>query len=201
MGLHFPPERRSDLHRGLNEAAPELGFEDAAACAEGLLSAPLSGRAAAHAGNPSDHRRDLFLSRAPELQRARDQVLPELIHRKRGRDRRLRLWSAACSTGEEAYSLAILVQQLLPDWRDWQISILATDINAAFPRKGRSRRLRRLVVPRVAAGVSRALFHAARRRALSRCCREMRERVTFARTEPRAGPLSLARPTTPMRWM
>ncbi len=62
-------------------------------------------------------------------------VLPELIDRRRGRDQRLRLWSAACATGEEPYSLAMLVQQLLPDWRDWRITILATDINQRFLEK------------------------------------------------------------------
>ena len=36
------------------------------------------------------------------------------------------------STGEEAYSLAILVRQLLPDWQDWNVTILATDINERF---------------------------------------------------------------------
>jgi chemotaxis protein methyltransferase CheR len=62
-------------------------------------------------------------------------ILPELIRRRRGREQRLRLWSAACSTGEEPYSLAILVQQLLPDWRDWHVTILATDINTRFLQK------------------------------------------------------------------
>ena len=62
-------------------------------------------------------------------------ILPELISRRRGREQRLRLWSAACCTGEEAYSLAILLQQLLPDWKDWNVTILATDINERFLQK------------------------------------------------------------------
>ena len=62
-------------------------------------------------------------------------MLPELFRRRRGREQRLRLWSAACSTGEEPYSLAILVRQLLPDWQDWNLTILATDINERFLRK------------------------------------------------------------------
>ena len=41
----------------------------------------------------------------------------------------LRIWSAGCSTGEEAYSLAILIQKLLPNWDNWNILILGTDIN------------------------------------------------------------------------
>lgn len=63
-----------------------------------------------------------------ELERV---VLPELIERRR-QSRWLRLWSAGCATGEEAYSLAILVHRLLPDIDDWQVSILATDLNRTF---------------------------------------------------------------------
>jgi CheR methyltransferase, SAM binding domain len=51
-------------------------------------------------------------------------ILPDLISRRR-HQRRLRLWSAACSTGEEAYSLAILVAPLIPDLRNWDVVILS----------------------------------------------------------------------------
>jgi chemotaxis protein methyltransferase CheR len=55
-------------------------------------------------------------------------ILPELIARNRAQ-RRLRLWSAGCSSGEEAYSLAMLLDELEVDLSDWQIFILGTDIN------------------------------------------------------------------------
>src|SRR6185369_3291595 len=58
-------------------------------------------------------------------------ILPDLIASRRGRGQRLRIWSAGCSTGEEAYSLAILLSRLIPDQREWQITILATDINSS----------------------------------------------------------------------
>lgn len=55
-------------------------------------------------------------------------ILPNLIERNRQR-RSLRLWSAGCSSGEEAYSLAIFVDKLLPDRHNWDIRIVGTDIN------------------------------------------------------------------------
>lgn len=50
---------------------------------------------------------------------------------------RIRLWSAGCSTGEEPYSLAITVMESLPDWRERDIRILATDINNRSLKKAR----------------------------------------------------------------
>jgi chemotaxis protein methyltransferase CheR len=44
-------------------------------------------------------------------------------------DRRLRIWSAGCATGEEAYSIAILLTEMVYNLSSWNILILATDIN------------------------------------------------------------------------
>jgi chemotaxis protein methyltransferase CheR len=55
-------------------------------------------------------------------------ILPDLIARHQT-DRTLRLWSAGCATGEEPYSLAIMFRQILSDIDQWNILILATDIN------------------------------------------------------------------------
>jgi chemotaxis protein methyltransferase CheR len=128
-GLHFPSERHADLQRGLAAAAKELGFADGPSCADWLLSTPPT-RPQLHALVSHLTVGETYFFREPKAFDAlREHILPELIRRRRGREQRLRLWSAACSTGEEAYSLAILVQQLLPDWRDWEVTILATDIN------------------------------------------------------------------------
>ncbi|MBF0387241.1 MAG: tetratricopeptide repeat protein [Candidatus Omnitrophica bacterium] len=57
-------------------------------------------------------------------------VLPEIIKRKKPTaDRSIRVWSAGCSRGDEAYSIMIAIMEILPDYRDWNISILGTDIN------------------------------------------------------------------------
>ncbi len=57
-------------------------------------------------------------------------LLPELIERHRS-DKTLRLWSAGCASGEEAYSLAMLLDMLLPERDGWDILILGTDIDSA----------------------------------------------------------------------
>ena len=58
----------------------------------------------------------------------REVVIPEMMGRNR-LSRRLRIWSAGCSTGEEPYSLAMLLRERFPQLRDWQLEILGTDIN------------------------------------------------------------------------
>jgi chemotaxis protein methyltransferase CheR len=136
-GLHFPDERRTDLQRGLADAAVELGFENAQSCANWLLcSEPTKPQLDALASHLTVG--ETYFFREPRAFEAlATQILPALIQKKRGHEQRLRLWSAACSTGEEAYSLAILLRQVLPDWKDWQVSILGTDINRKSLEKAR----------------------------------------------------------------
>ncbi|MGE5659353.1 MAG: CheR family methyltransferase [Actinomycetota bacterium] len=76
-----------------------------------------------------------FLRDRGQFSLLKNLILPELIslknhlHNSVGLPRMLRLWSAGCSTGEEPYSLAILLRELLPDWEQWNLLILGTDIN------------------------------------------------------------------------
>jgi chemotaxis protein methyltransferase CheR len=57
------------------------------------------------------------------------EALPQ-IEAKRSSSRRLRLWSAACSTGEEPYSMAVVLREALAHLPNWDIKLLATDIDS-----------------------------------------------------------------------
>ncbi|MBA3943899.1 MAG: protein-glutamate O-methyltransferase CheR [Herpetosiphonaceae bacterium] len=71
-----------------------------------------------------------FFRVAPQIEALRMTVLPELI-KQRTSTRQLHIWSAGCSTGEEAYTLALLIREQLPVPNQWDIRLLATDLNHA----------------------------------------------------------------------
>ncbi|HJS24616.1 MAG TPA: CheR family methyltransferase [Pyrinomonadaceae bacterium] len=67
-------------------------------------------------------------------------IIPELIDRGKENGRTIRLWSAGCATGEEAYSLVMLIADHLgPEFPEWNVRVFATDIASeaiAFARRG-----------------------------------------------------------------
>jgi chemotaxis protein methyltransferase CheR len=77
----------------------------------------------------------------------RETILPRLIESRR-RERRLRIWSAASSTGQEAYSLAMMITEHLPEIALWDVKIIGTDISRQVVEYARRARYRRLEVNR-----------------------------------------------------
>jgi chemotaxis protein methyltransferase CheR len=134
-GLHFPQERWGDLERGIAKAAPDFKFSDMEACARWLLSAPLSRHMNEVLASHLSIGETYFLREKQSLEVFEEYILPELVQSRRQNERRLRIWSAGCSTGEEAYTIAILLDRLVPDLKDWHVTILATDFNPVFLRK------------------------------------------------------------------
>jgi chemotaxis protein methyltransferase CheR len=66
----------------------------------------------------------------------------------RGGERRLDLWSAACSSGQEAYSVAMLLAEHFPQLSDWQVSLHCTDISREMLERTRAGRFSTLEVNR-----------------------------------------------------
>ncbi len=66
----------------------------------------------------------------------------------RGAARRLRIWSAGCSTGQEPYSLALMLHGGGPLWADWAIDILATDLSSAAIAQARTGRYSQFEIQR-----------------------------------------------------
>ncbi len=77
----------------------------------------------------------------------RKTILPELIARKASA-RQLNIWCAAASTGQEPYSVAMLLRDHFPELATWQLSFLATDLSSAVLAKAKSGRYGQLEVNR-----------------------------------------------------
>ncbi|MCA1720044.1 MAG: protein-glutamate O-methyltransferase CheR [Actinobacteria bacterium] len=71
-----------------------------------------------------------FFRNPPQIRALRRHVVPELLRVAESQGRRLRVWSAGCSTGEEAYSVAMLLRELLPTTAGWDVKVVATDVSA-----------------------------------------------------------------------
>ncbi|AOS45613.1 Chemotaxis protein methyltransferase Cher2 [Lacunisphaera limnophila] len=78
----------------------------------------------------------LFFRDIHPFETLRKHVLPKLIAA-RAAEKKLTLWSAASSTGQEAYSLAMLLTEHFPQLQDWQVRIIGTDLSPTVVNKAR----------------------------------------------------------------
>jgi chemotaxis protein methyltransferase CheR len=134
-GLDYPQERWGDLERGIAAAAPDFKFSETEPCAHWLLSAPLTRQMNETLASHLSVGETYFFREKQSLEILGEQVISQLLQSRRQNERRFRIWSAGCSTGEEAYTIAILLDRLIPDLKEWNITILATDFNTKFLRK------------------------------------------------------------------
>ena len=80
---------------------------------------------------------ETYFFRGPGVDELREQLLPEIIGRRR-RDPgplSLRVLCAGCATGEEPYSVVMLLSELLTDFADWHLAVVGLDINRGFLRR------------------------------------------------------------------
>jgi chemotaxis methyl-accepting protein methylase len=77
-----------------------------------------------------------FFRDPPVFETLRTSILPDLIA-KRSAARRLRIWSAAASTGQEAYSVVMLLREHFPELSGWRVEVLGTDLSTAVLEKAR----------------------------------------------------------------
>jgi chemotaxis protein methyltransferase CheR len=134
-GLHFPRHRWPDLERGIRSAALKFGYPDAESCARWLLSAPLTKKGIEILAGELTIGETYFFREKRSFEILAEQILPEMARARQGAERRLRIWSAGCCTGEEPYSIAILLDRIVPDLGQWNVTIRATDVNSLFLQK------------------------------------------------------------------
>ena len=126
-GLVFEDSRRASLRAAVAERQRVSGVADVAAYLD-LVCDPASPERQSLLDEVTIQETHFFRN-PPQMQALRAEILPELVRSARERNRRLRIWSAGCSTGEEPYTVAMMLRELLPDLTGWDVRVLATDLS------------------------------------------------------------------------
>ncbi len=137
-GVVLVPESMPLAMMRLTNLARQEGHSDAGALVRAMGSRSqdeLVGRAVDAVLNTETY----FFRDGHPFEALRADILPGLIAARRGR-RSLHLWSAACSAGQEPYSLAMLIRHHFPELRGWDVQITASDVSASSLAKARAGR-------------------------------------------------------------
>jgi chemotaxis protein methyltransferase CheR len=135
MGLYYPTKSWGDLQRRVSAAAPALGMSDTESCVRRLLSAPLTRQQVEILACHLTVGETYFFREKGCFDVLEEHIFPELIRACARSVRPLQIWSAGCCTGEEPYSIAILLDRLSQNSANVDATILATDINPVFLEK------------------------------------------------------------------
>jgi chemotaxis protein methyltransferase CheR len=120
----------------------ELGFGDPDSCIERFLTSSFTKPQLEVLASHLTVVETYFFRERKSFEALAEHVLPDHVKAGQRNAKRLRIWSAGCATGEEPYSLAILVRQLIPNLSEWNITILASasTLASCAGRKRRSTR-------------------------------------------------------------
>ena len=133
MGLHFNENKKRELILGITSSAKNLGYSSTESFINFLLN--------------NKWKQDILDSLASELtigetyflrNRKLFDMIVNCVIPEKSKNRKLKFWSAACSTGEEPYSIAVVLDRTIPDINKWDIEIIASDINKNALQKAES---------------------------------------------------------------
>jgi len=127
FGLNLGKEKKMLVLGRLGRVLQSLNFDNFSDYLD-YVAGDRSGQAAATLINRLTTNHTFFMREADHFDFFRNKVLPEIMPRLKDKD--LRVWSAGCSTGEEPYTLAMLIDEYLGSAKlGWDTALLATDIS------------------------------------------------------------------------
>ncbi|MBI3753087.1 MAG: protein-glutamate O-methyltransferase CheR [Deltaproteobacteria bacterium] len=130
-GIHLKPEKKDFMQNRVNQRMRATGIKSYYRYYK-LIT-----------GDGADYKAELlalldaltinetsFYRNKPQLDLFQNIALPELLHRKRAKnDFSLKIWSAGCSTGQEPYTIAMILYDVMTDIKGWKVNILASDLS------------------------------------------------------------------------
>jgi len=136
LGLHFDEKKIYFLKTRIAKRMAALGLDDPREYLFKISYADPQGVEMQALANLVTTHETYMFREYDQLQAFANHCLPEVLSAKQAcGDRSLRIWSAGCSSGEEPYTLAMILQEVFPQAQSWDCAILATDIDENMLRK------------------------------------------------------------------
>lgn len=136
LGLHFDEKKIYFLKTRVAKRMAALGMDDARDYVFLVSYADPKGMEMQALANLVTTNETYMFREYDQLQAFANHCLPEVLSAKQARGQRtLRIWSAGCSSGEEPYTLAMILQDVFPQAQSWECEIVATDIDENMLRK------------------------------------------------------------------
>jgi chemotaxis protein methyltransferase CheR len=139
LGLHYEDGRLDYLADVLRQRMESNGSPRFDAYVKRLTTSPSGSEEFRALAEQLTVNETFFFRHADNLRAFAEVALPDRV-RARSHDKRLRILSAGCASGEEPYSLAILVREALPDLAAWDVKIIGIDVNPAMLAKAKQAR-------------------------------------------------------------
>ena len=130
MGLHFTENKKRELIQGIIRSAKAFAYSSTESFVNFLLKKDWDQEIIDLLAAELTIGETYFLRDRKMFDMIVNYVIPE-----KSNEKKLKFWSAACSTGEEPYSIALTLDMAIPDINSWEIEVLATDINRDALRK------------------------------------------------------------------
>ena len=141
LGLFFEENKVYFMKRRVQARMDALGMLDPAEYIFFLAHADVDGAEMQQLANLVTTNETYMFREHEQLAAFANYCLPEVLEAKlKRKDNILKIWSAGCSSGEEAYTLAIILREVIPAIENWRVSILATDIDQNVLEKVRRAR-------------------------------------------------------------
>lgn len=135
VGLLVDEHREEDLIRSAANACARFGYADPAALLQALCAAPDDAPVFEHLIADVTIGESHFFRDEAQMDYLQHEFLPGLIAARSGTSQTLRIWSAGASEGQELYSIAIMLDELLDDPHTWHLHLVGTDLNCQALRR------------------------------------------------------------------
>ena len=137
LGLDYSKSRDKELYKKIGAAAEGFSFDNTDNFINWLITQNLNPEETQKLATFLTIGETYFLREKKALDYFEFHFLPELIKKRKGKNQKIKIWSAGCASGEEPYTIAIILKRVIPDIKNWDITIMATDINSAFLEKAK----------------------------------------------------------------